>query len=468
MRRQSVPAARIAFLVSAGRRASEEDRAPSATATDMIETLRPAFEALGDWRVVDRPESRLLYAAAWAVEAGARPIHLAIGAPHECYLTPTVRTILFPIWDYPDIPDRPFGHKTQYDWTRACRYADLIVAPCRSTALAFQRAGVRCPISVVPIPVEPDWFTLPLWEPGQTATIFCRHVVLGAESARELLVARSSTRRTARKALAVYYHRHLQHRLSHETLARFARLRSGLRHWWESPAPALALPRVSESPLTLRGLVYTTRLISGDRRQDARDLLAAFLLAFRDRDDVTLVVALEPGRERDDRGLEHLQALYRGLGLTHRCRVVVIADGLDAARVRELIRATTYAVEISRAEAMGLALRRALAAGRPAVAPDHTAMADVMDESVGLVLRSDPEPTSWPFDPERRITTMWNRIVWSDLRDRLIESAVVALHHPARYRAWAEAARQRMTEQACAEAAQARLREVLERFEEAG
>jgi glycosyltransferase involved in cell wall biosynthesis len=105
---------------------------------------------------------------------------------------------------------------------------------------------------------------------------------------------------------------------------------------------------------------------------------------------------------------------------------------------------------------------RALAGGRPAIAPDHTAMGDYMDDRVGFVPRSFAEPTYWPHDPEQRLETFRYRPVWSDLRDAYLASAEVAEHDPERYAAMSRAARARIASHASQEAAAEALRDALE------
>ena len=182
-------------------------------------------------------------------------------------------------------------------------------------------------------------------------------------------------------------------------------------------------PLLPSTPLTLGGLLFSSIFNLGDRRKNHHDLLSAFLLAFQDREDATLVVKLatNPVREHHEIGL--LETMYRSLGIDHKCRFVVITDFLTDQQMAELMRVTTYYVNTSRAEGACLPLQQSLAAGRPSIAPDHTAMADFMDDQVGFVPRTFPEPTYWPHDPEMKTETFWNRMVWSDLRDHLLASA---------------------------------------------
>ncbi|MBX6312839.1 MAG: glycosyltransferase, partial [Isosphaeraceae bacterium] len=220
-------------------------------------------------------------------------------------------------------------------------------------------------------------------------------------------------------------------------------------------------------PLTLGGLVYTSIFNLSDRRKNLPDLLTAFLLAFRDRPDVTLVLKLATNPQREYYELQEFGPLYHGLGIAHRCRVVVITDYLSDEQMADLLRVTTYYVNTSRAEGACLPLQHALAAGRPAIAPVHTAMADYLDESVSLVLRSYPEPTFWPHDPERRYETTWQRLVWSDVRDQFLRSAAIAEQEPVTYAALSTAARERMAQYASPQVVAEALRKALRHLDAA-
>ena len=210
------------------------------------------------------------------------------------------------------------------------------------------------------------------------------------------------------------------------------------------------------------GLTYLTIFNLGDRRKNHLDLLTAFLSAFRDRPDVTLVIKLVTNRRVEHYEMNVLRHEYRSLGIEHECRVVVITEFLTEAQMDELFRVTTYYVNASHAEGACLPLMRALAGGRPAIAPDHTAMADYMDDLVGFVPRSFPEPTYWPHDPEQRLETFRYRPVWSDLRDAYLASADVAENDPERYAAMSRAARARISSYASRAAAAEALRAALD------
>jgi len=489
----------------------------------VVEALAPVLETFGTWRLIDHPESRLAFAAAKAEAEGFRPVHLSVNPLQDVYLSPALPNVVFPFWEFPDLPGRDFGFDTRQNWVRTSRPAALVLSACRFTADAFRRAGIDRPIAVVPIPVVPGAFDLPDWDPAHAWTLTCRHEVLGPRAggrpagtaaggevagagAEPEGPARSLRERAWRVARGGF--RRARPWMDEETVGRLVRLkrrvakasrmspgklafvvardgyRRHVRRWLSEEAvrsitaakvSALAMvgrePTVAPDPplpsgeLTLGGgggLTYLTVFNLGDRRKNHGDLLTAFLSAFKDRPDVTLVVKLVTNKRVENYEMSVLREEYRRLGIEHECRVVVIVEFLTEPQMDELFRVSTCYVNASHAEGACLPLMRALAGGRPAIAPDHTAMGDYMDDLVGFVPRSFPEPTYWPHDPEQRLGTFRYRPVWSDLRDAFLASAGVAGNDPERYAAMSRAARARIASYASRDAAAEALRSALE------
>jgi glycosyltransferase involved in cell wall biosynthesis len=503
----------------------------------VLEALAPVLEKLGTWRLIDHPESSLPFAAARAEADGYRPIHLALHPPQDVYLTPALPNVIFPFWEFPDIPDRDFEYDSRQNWARICQRADLILTACEFTRDAFRRAGVDVPIGVVPVPLRPEHFEVPAWDPQHSWTLTCRHVAWGGPSETtpgpleepEPVEAQAPTsagpgpksglkRRGYLAARTVF--RKIYPRLGTKTLERIARTRHYLlvtsgrdpvtmqaipggrlglaslgyavardgyrihvKRWLSLEAleaitrakvrtlkligrePVMAPdPLLPATPLTLDGLLYSSIFNLGDRRKNHLDLLSAYLLAFRDREDVTLVIKLATNPVREHHEISLFRKMYELLGISHKCRLVVITDFLNDWQMADLMRVTTFYVNTSRAEGACLPLQQSLAAGRPSIAPDHTAMADFMDDQVGFVPRTHPEPTYWPHDPEMKTETYWNRMVWTDLRDHLLASADLVENDPDRYRDMAEVARARMASYASRKVVEEALREALDRL----
>ena len=509
----------IAFLVSttpAARGIRDHMGSPAYSYYFVVEALAPVLERLGAWRLIDHPESRLAYAAKRAEAEGFRPVHLAVNPLQDVYLSPEIPNIVFPFWEFPEIPDRDFGHDTRQNWLRICRGASMVLTACRFTADAFLRAGVQCPVSVVPIPLAPEAFHLPDWQRCHSLSLHCRHEVLAPAEPKIVRPALGAApaespekppkslgehafrqARSAFRRVSPWLKPHTVARLTllKQKLARASRMspgklafvlvrngyRNNVRRWLSNEAllkisdakkAALALvgrephvvpdPPLPSGPLFLgNGLTYLTIFNLGDRRKNWLDMISAFLLAFRDRDDVTLVIKMVTNVLVESFEAGVLRSAYQNLGISHRCRVVVITEYLDQSQMDALFQVATCYVNASHAEGACLPLLRALAGGRPAIAPDHTAMADYMDASVGFVPRSFPEPAYWPHDPDQHMETYRYRPVWSDIRDAFLASAGLAETSPILYAAMAQRARERMAQYAGRDVAEAALRTAL-------
>jgi hypothetical protein len=416
----------------------------------------PLLRDVGEATLLSRPESSLDHALWRYRRGGHEPLHLSFLPLQAAYLSAHAPNVCFALWDYPDIPDQPCDNSLRHNWVHIANHADLLLAPCTFTRQAFERAGVRTPVHIVPVPVHPSYFALPPWQAGQRVRLDCSCYVCSPEQAAD---RQSEERRPGKLRIAVraLYRRYVLSRLP-------GRLRACLNaagDAWQTFSRAYANERAVFHPVTphldFSGVVFTTILNPCDGRQNLDDLLSAFLLALADCADATLVVKLVLGPGRKIPESNRILSGLRGLGLRQRCRVVFIADPLSDEQMRELARASTFYVTATHAEGACLPLQDYLAAGRPGIAPVHTSLADYFDCGVGLRVESHPEPTSWPGAPRPQLRTTWHRIVWQSLCDQFRAGYTLARQEPARYRALAEAARQRMERYASAQAVRPRL-----------
>ena len=504
---------------------TQSDRSPPITflvstpgggaAETWLGTIAPALDRLGSWRRVPHPESSLPQLASRVEAEGGRAIHLAIGTVHECYLTPAVPSILWPIWDYPDVPDADLCDNGRLNFARVAGHADAILAASTVVADAFRRIGVATPILPLPIPARPGLDRLPTWGKGLLVSADVPHFEWPGRVDEPLAIRSTHARVHASPAIAPApssLHgrlalagrkrlRRVKPYLSNASVERldgFAKgfapivpilrrpnpiriaggmIRLGYRHLvrrWIGEAAHNKLRRfgrhgrfggndlpghppqvLGKSHLALSGLVFSTTVDFADRAGGEHDAISAFLHAFRDRADATLVIRLSCPADREEHDLNQLDGMIRGPRLGQRCRVVAVTDRLSFDGKTALLQATSFYVEARRSSGGSASLVEALAAGRPAIAPGHSGYADWVDAEVGIAVESHREPTSWPIDPLGRTSTEWHRTVWSSLKDAFIEAAAIADAEPSQYERLSSNARSRMAGRASvAEAAE--------------
>lgn len=222
-----------------------------------------------------------------------------------------------------------------------------------------------------------------------------------------------------------------------------------LRGWWRE----VRLPRVgrgqscsAENPVVvetidLDGVVYVSVLNPNDGRKNWIDMVTAFCWAFREVEDVTLVLKMT----------HHDIELYRGTLLVlltrllpFRCRVLVLHGFLDDEQYRQLIRSSTYYVNTSSGEGLCLPLMEFLCSGKPSVAPSHTAMADYLSPDFSFPVETSLEPWCWPHDPKGMLLTHSHRLNWHSLM-LAYRASYAAAADAERYRKMSRAALERMS-----------------------
>jgi glycosyltransferase involved in cell wall biosynthesis len=407
----------------------------------LLERWAPTEEVLG-------PAQALAQAADRARLAGHAPVHLSFLPLHLMDTLSGVANVAAVAWEYPDLPAGAVGGNPRLNWARAADGLDLVLTHTQYSRAAFVRAGVRSPVRVVPIPIDPAYFAVAPHEPGRTTVLDCPCYVFPQPAGSAASPPAppddpddaGGLRGLCKKALKLLPARLAKGLRRRVRAARLGlqRARAALR---EQDVRDLypPLPR-----LELSGVVYTTVFNPFDGRKNTADLITGFVQALGDCPDAQLVVKLVVSPQREAEALADLFACYRRASGKHHCRVAFVTAYLSDEQLLRLTEASTYYLNASRAEGSCLPLQNFMAAGRPAVAPDHTGMADSLDAGCGFVVASHPEPTCWPFDLDGPSTTRWYRLVWQSLHDQIRASYEVARRAPVRYRALAEAARDRI------------------------
>ena len=409
----------------------------------------PLLRRWGQAIEVSRPESRLDYILWRAQESGSAALHLSILPLQATYLSARARNVAFPLWSLPDIPRSALGSNPRTNWAAVANRLALLITAAGATRDAFLRAGVTTPIHVVPVPVGAEFFAVPPFERWATASLEGRAYPLSEaepEQPRQQDPWRPTecdTRSLRARALRLYRYE-LRPYLPEPVQGWVARRgRSVLASLGGRDRPE-ANPPPPHDRLELSGVVYTTYLDPFDERDAWQDLLSAFLLALGDREDATLVVRLPLAAGQAEQGLRLVMDRYHELGIAHRCRLVLVPGELPPGDELALARASAYYVNAVRAASVCLPLQEFLAAGRPAISPAHTAMADYFDDSLGFRVEAHPEPTGWPGESDQRCRTRRYRLVWQSLFDQLRLSYVTIVEQEGRYRDMAARAREAM------------------------
>jgi glycosyltransferase involved in cell wall biosynthesis len=412
---------------------------------------------------VPNPEANLELAAEQARSEGLEPIHVSFLPFQDVVLCQSAPNVVVPAWEFPDIPNQVLNGDERNDWIGMSNKCDMVIVGGPFTVDSFRRGGVEKPIRVVPVPTSDGYFQVPAWKQGQTRVVNCRAFWPDRRNFEEtrstygrkdcLRDARHSMRHMIR-ALNKFVAGPENYEKVSEALKK-RRIERRKRQGRLSRGPeqmSLSIPSTPE--LELSGIVYTSIFNPDDGRKNWSDMLNAYLVALADCEDATLVFKLIT-RRRD--AVEWVIRYYQDRDIPHRCKVAFVVDFLSEKQMQDLAAASTYYLQTTRAEGNCLPLMNFLAAARPGISPDHSALGDYFDDYVGWVVRSSQEPAAWPHDPYLRLRTTWGRMDWTSVRDCIRESYDVAKHDSAHYMQLAKQSRQRMQNWASNEAVWKRL-----------
>jgi glycosyltransferase involved in cell wall biosynthesis len=344
---------------------------------------------------------------------GESAILLSFAQPHR--MPPGLRCPAVPVfaWAFPTIPNRAIGADEQTDWRRALREAGrAIVFSSFARDAVLAEMGPDFPIAVIPVPVSDRVRPQPRAKaPLPGASIGVDGVVFDSRDYK--LVAGAT-------ALPVPI---------------------------ASPDSLDAAGRTS---VKLSGVIFTAVLDFGDGRKNWKDIVRAFRAAHQNNPDATLVLKLSEARAQWWDELSRL--LVRNSPFA--CRVIGIRGEMADNDRQVLIAATHWAVNASNAEGLNLPLMEYMCAGRPVIAPAHTALADYIDSLNALVVASDEEGWVWPqlategegwswtLPPEAVTPTTRHRLSWSGLTAAFREAYRLAIADSERYSAMSAAARE--------------------------
>jgi hypothetical protein len=186
----------------------------------------------------------------------------------------------------------------------------------------------------------------------------------------------------------------------------------------------------TDNPLELNGVVYACVMNPQDGRKNWEDMVTAFCWAFRHEENATLVLKMTHHNLATFLG--KLLLLYSQMS-PFKCRVVAVHGFLADQQYQELMDRAHYVVNSSHCEGQCLPLMEFMGQGIPAIAPDHTAMADYIDDKNAFVVKSSLYPTFWPIDERKAMRTLCYRIDWYSLKEAFVQSYEIAMNDEEKY-----------------------------------
>jgi glycosyltransferase involved in cell wall biosynthesis len=192
------------------------------------------------------------------------------------------------------------------------------------------------------------------------------------------------------------------------------------------PSPELAPAHVRHSA-HLQGIVYTSVLNPCDDRKNWQLLVRAFVHAFADCADATLVLKMT----------HHSQSsyLFDCHYLLQRmppflCNIVLMHGFLEETEYARLIARTDFYVNVSKAEGLCIPLMEFMSCGKPVIAPRHTSLCDYLDDANSIRIEASTEPCIWPHDDRGVLRTLQYRVNEESLVQALHRGRQMLLQDP--------------------------------------
>ena len=324
-----------------------------------MRSFAPALSSLGAVEIV----GSMAAARAVCAERRAQGWHcilFSFGSPRHAPLHAPCPIVPVFAWAFPTIPTGTADGDPRSDWRRVLRFAGRAITFSRFAAAAVRAAmGADFPVAVIPPPPR---------TPSGTA-------VAG------LLPQPPAWRRTIRLRGIVFDSRDYAFTPEKPRL----------------PPPVWDGGSQFETgrDIDIEGLLVTSFLDFHDGRKDGDLLVRAFTTACQDYGDAVLLLKLtEP--------VGHwMRALHVCLSAQPRfaCRIIAMRGPLADEDYDAVISASHWYASAANAEGLCLAMQDFLAAGKPAIAPAHTAFADYLTPANALIVASEEEPWTWPQQP---------------------------------------------------------------------
>lgn len=432
----------------------------------LMKDFLPALERLGTVLLVKSTDEIEQLAEQYRA-AGEAVVFLSFSPPHQVPLGLSCPTVVVFAWEFDTLPSGAWDDNPQNDWRYTFARIQGAISTSQETAGLVKQATVEgFPVISLPAPVWNRYKSLgnPSGVPAELGDRVFPFAGIVIDSPLLGLSADGLVRKPSEAPTSPEPEPEPEPELPPPSgaLTQAWQLSKALLKGWleeirlplqsaptiETSAPAAA-PADDTEPaavpplhqINVSGVVYTTVLNPADSRKNWVELITAFCWAFKEREDATLVVKMT----------HHDLEYYRIVLITllsrlapFSCRVIVLHGFLEDEQYRELIKASTYYVNASSGEGLCLPLMEFLSAGKPGIAPVHSAMSDYVDEHLAFLLKCSLEPFCWPHDPTGVFMTHRHRLNWQSLVKAYQDSYQVAQTEPAHYRSMSQHALQRM------------------------
>lgn len=225
------------------------------------------------------------------------------------------------------------------------------------------------------------------------------------------------------------------------------------------PAAEPIVTPPQEFHIQAKGVVFASILNSRDGRKNWGDLATAFAAQFQNTEDAVLVFKLNE-KDSTESFLNLERDLKRFVWL--KCRVIAFNGYLEDADYQHFLDGIDFVVNASTGEGQCLPLMELMVMGTPAIAPDHTSMADYITQENAFILPATRFLTGWPHDPRFIYSTTAFRVPWDALRDTYGVAYQCAKSAPEKYQKMSLAAASQLENHCSIRVAKVNLHAVLE------
>lgn len=439
----------------------------------VLKWFTPILKEIGDVKVIYSPKVEADEIYLECKQVGRPCVLLSFSAPHCTLLPEYCPTIPVVAWEFERIPDHQWDENPFSDWRALFQKTGMAITHSEFAKQAIQRAMPEgFPVWSIPAPV---WDRFHAWgqqlnrgqrTPGQGLDVTIHGAMfdsanhISSDPQAQWLVLPPPPppppvepppppaidpvleRKLKRKARRKRSLEKLLARLSGKSRAAVLAV---------EPAPAPAPPPLPPPPppsptdhierrLSAKGVVFASVLNSRDGRKNWVDLITAFASEFQNTPDAVLIFKLnDPDSHRSFMDLEH--ELKRFIWL--KCRIIAFNGYLPDDDYKRFLSSVDYIVNASSGEGQCLPLMELMSMGTPAIAPDHTSMADYINSDNAVILPSTQYLSGWPHDPRYVYSTLAYKTPWDALRDSYGVAYEIAKNDHATY--------QRMSQNAAAQ-----------------